>query len=129
MCTHIGIIERGHLLASGRVSDILRNLHQDRRIVTVKVQAPAEHFEAIGAIIAQGPGVKEMRPLLSGLGSSDENSNLSLASWEIELHGHETELNNLLRYLVWQNIPVYNFAEREDDLEDIFLKVTQGIVN
>jgi hypothetical protein len=93
------------------------------------VQAPAEHFEAIGAIIAQGPGVKEMRPLLSGLGSSDENSNLSLASWEIELHGHETELNNLLRYLVWQNIPVYNFAEREDDLEDIFLKVTQGIVN
>lgn len=129
MCTHIGIIERGHLLASGRVSDILRNLHQDRRVVTIKVQAPAQHFETIGAIIARGPGVKEVRPLMSGFGSSDQNNPMNVASWEIELQGHETELNHLLRYLIWQNLPIYSFAEREDDLEDIFLKVTKGMVN
>ncbi len=129
MCSHIGIIERGNLLASGRVSDILRDMRHDRRIVTIKVQALTEHLTAIGNIIAQGPGVREVRPLTDVPLGSEPNSGWSMASWEIQLEGHEVELNQLLRYLVWQNVPVYNFSEHEDDLEDIFLKVTQGLVS
>jgi ABC-2 type transport system ATP-binding protein len=127
MCTHIGIIERGNLLASGRVSDILRNLRRGQRIVTIKVQAATRYLEQITTVIGRGPGVREVRPLLnSPIGDSNE---WSLASWEILLEGHETELNQLIRYLVWQNIPIYSFSEREDNLEDIFLQVTQGLVS
>jgi ABC-2 type transport system ATP-binding protein len=129
MCSHIGIIERGNLLASGRVSDILRDMRHDRRVVTIKVQALTEHLAIIGNIIAQGPGVREVRPLSDASSSSEANSGWSMASWEIQLEGQEVELNQLLRYLVWQNVPVYNFSEHEDDLEDIFLKVTQGLVS
>jgi ABC-2 type transport system ATP-binding protein len=129
MCSHIGIIERGNLLTSGRVSDILRNLHQDRKIVLLKVQALTEHLPSMEAIITQGPGVRQVSQLLNTPLGSEGNNGWSLASWEIQVEGHETELNSLIRYLVWQNIPIYSFAEREDDLEDIFLKVTQGQVS
>lgn len=129
MCTHIGIIERGHLLASGRVSDILRDLRHDQHVITLKVKAASQYIESIGGIIARGPGVREARLLMNAPGGTIENGEWSLASWEVHLAGHEAELNQLLRYLVWQNIPVYSFAEREDNLEDIFLQITQGMVS
>jgi hypothetical protein len=34
----------------------------------------------------------------------------------------------LLAYLVTNGIPVASFAQREADLEDVFMKVTKGIV-
>ena len=34
-----------------------------------------------------------------------------------------------LRGLVRLNIPLVNFQELQGDLEDVFLQVTQGIVN
>ncbi|MEI6043606.1 MAG: ABC transporter ATP-binding protein [Chloroflexota bacterium] len=129
MCSHIGIIERGHLLTSGRVSDILRNVRQERRVVILKVQALTEHLAPLEALIAQGPGVLELKPVVTTPLVQAEKSGWSLASWELQLEGHETELNNLLRYLVGQNVPIYSFAEQEDDLEDIFLKVTKGLVS
>ena len=43
--------------------------------------------------------------------------------------GDDREASILLGQLVSRNVPVISFAEREGDLEDVFLKVTQGIVN
>lgn len=128
MCSHIGIIERGRLLASGRVSDILKDLHRERRTVVIKVQAISQYAENIAGVIRQGPQVREIN-LLTPLTDLSVPNSLSLISWEVELAGQEPQLNELLRYLLWQNIPVYSFGEREHNLEDIFLQVTKGIVS
>ena len=129
MCTHIGIIERGHLLTSGRVSDILRDLRHDRRTVTIRVQALAEYSETMAGVIGNGPRVHQVRPLAYDISNKPEAGQLNLLSWEVEVEGQEAELQQLLRYLIWQNIPVYDFAERQSNLEDIFMQVTKGIVS
>ncbi|MCB0008785.1 MAG: hypothetical protein KDE04_20105, partial [Anaerolineales bacterium] len=43
--------------------------------------------------------------------------------------GDDRDASMLLGQLVSRNVPIISFAEREGDLEDVFLKVTQGIVN
>ena len=44
--THVGIIERGELLASGRVDEIMRRL-QGHRVVTVRALATPESARAV----------------------------------------------------------------------------------
>jgi ABC-2 type transport system ATP-binding protein len=117
MCTHIGIIERGNLLASGRVSDIMRRLNLHSRIIRVKMRPlPPEYQERLQAVLAQAPNVKAARPL-------DVPDN-----WELQVEGDEQTLNNVLRYLVHHNVPLYSFSEQATNLEEIFMQVTKGYV-
>ena len=46
----------------------------------------------------------------------------------ISLEGGTQERVALLAYLVEQKVPVYGFASRELDLEDLFLSLTKGDV-
>lgn len=118
MCSHIGIIERGRLLTSGRVSDIMRSLNQHSRSVRVKLgPVEVEKAEKLLATLSAGPQVKTARPLETP------------GEWEIQVEGDETQLQALLRYLVQQDLPVYSFSEQTNNLENIFLQVTRGYVN
>jgi hypothetical protein len=47
---------------------------------------------------------------------------------ELSVEGAETDLNKFLKGLILQEVNIYGFAEREDNLEDIFMKVTKGLV-
>jgi ABC-2 type transport system ATP-binding protein len=57
MCTHIAIIERGHLLASGDVQKILRSL-QPHRTLELRVLEGAARAEAL---LRTHPGVLDVR--------------------------------------------------------------------
>ncbi|HSQ20844.1 MAG TPA: DUF4162 domain-containing protein, partial [Blastocatellia bacterium] len=46
----------------------------------------------------------------------------------LEYGGDADDLDELLRYLVGRGIRVLGFTRTETDLEDIFLKVTRGVV-
>jgi ABC-2 type transport system ATP-binding protein len=62
MCTHVAIIERGHLLVSGKVDDILQAMQPAREIyVRLMARAP----EAMSMIQAL-PGVLSVQPMPPG---------------------------------------------------------------
>jgi ABC-2 type transport system ATP-binding protein len=64
MCTHVAIIERGHLLVNGSVTDILHNMRPARDIyVRVLDRAPLamgilERFQGVVSVQALPPGYK-----------------------------------------------------------------------
>ncbi len=117
MCSHIGIIERGRLLASGRVSDILSSLNQHLRQVRVKLRPlSAEQFQSLAPIMQGGPKVKSARQLDTPI------------EWELQVEGDEGDLQALLQYLIQQNLPVFSFSEQMTNLENIFMQITRGYV-
>ena len=135
MCTHIAIIERGRLLASGDVQVILRDL-QPHRSLEVRVLADAGRA---AQLLRGAPGVLSVRRAggaeapeadtpdhMAGEGAeaaADESHTLL-----VDFGGDERGMAELLALLVAAGVPVARFAEQAGDLEDIFLHVTKGIV-
>lgn len=122
MCSHVGIIERGVLLASGKVSDIMGKLNRHLKVVKLRVRpVKPEKIELLQTILLSGPGVKAARPL--------ENPGQNPTEWELQVEGSEAELQQLLRYFVEKKVPLFSFSEQATNLEEIFLQVTQGYVS
>ena len=46
----------------------------------------------------------------------------------IEFEGDDHQLSRLLVELLARGLPVYGFTEETGDLEDVFMRVTRGIV-
>ncbi len=137
MCTHVGIIERGKLLESGRVSDILQRL-QPSREVRIKVLARA--VEAV-ALLEKLPGVLSVRldegPGVRGQGlevAPDSNASTKSAlrtphsALTVRVDGDDALMGEMLAKLVRADIPVFGFDETVGNLEDIFLSTTKGLV-
>lgn len=110
ICTSIGIIEKGSMVISGSVEDIMRQVYGSRKL-RLKVLSEQENTELL---------LKE-NPLIDGINS------LSNGVIEFSFKGEDKEINELLRNLMNSNIPVVTIAELDGNLEDIFLKVTHGI--
>lgn len=110
MCTHIGIIEHGHLLASGDVQTILRSLHPHR---IFEVHLLSDPDEAIG-LVRNIPGVLAARPVPEAL----------QPMIQIDFEGDDQAVSELLAQLIGGGAAVTHFAGQVSDLEDIFLKIT-----
>lgn len=118
MCTHIGIIERGNLLASGDVATIMREM-QPHRVFEVRLLATDEGGMAAAlaaaAELARGdPHVIDARPL-----SEDDPPHL-----QIDFDGDDRAVSALLARLLAGGIQVTHFAGQVSNLEEIFLRVT-----
>jgi len=111
MCTHIGIIDNGKLLASGDVKTILQSL-QPHRVFDVHVLSDAEEA---ATLIRGMPGVMDVRVLLD---------NTELPMLHIDYQGDDTGVSDVLHRLVTGGARVTHFAGQVSDLEDIFMKVT-----
>ena len=120
VCTHAGIIERGQMLVSGRISDILNQSGGYKRRVRAKFKAPAAHTAIISQILAAAPRVGDVQ--------SAEADTPSALAFEFNLNGDEQTQIELLRYLVTQNLPLYALTEEKTNLEDIFMRITKGAV-
>lgn len=119
MCTHIGIIERGNLLASGDVATIMRSL-QPHRIFEVQVvpgeDGPAAALSAAADLVREMPHVLEVRPL-----PDDDPPHL-----QIDFDGDDRAVSELLARLIAGGAAVTHFAGQISNLEDIFMRVTEG---
>ena len=151
MCTHIAIIERGHLLASGDVQTILRSL-QPHRTLEVRVLAGAAraerllrgHPDVLGIRRAEedleiapeqaaseaepdseAPTDPESDALASAEAAADPGAPRTLL---VDYAGDEPGMGALLAQLIASGVVVTRFAEQASDLEDIFMQVTKGIV-
>jgi len=154
MCTHIAIIERGKLLASGDVQTILRSL-QPHRTLEIRVLAGSERAEEqlrgrpdvlnvqremLTAEAARSPSTTTLDTAANGdlAGEATATSTTPGPAHApeapdaqlllVDFTGDERDMGDLLAQLIAAGVVVTRFAEKSSDLEDIFMQVTKGIV-
>ncbi|HWQ29763.1 MAG TPA: ABC transporter ATP-binding protein [Negativicutes bacterium] len=108
LCTSIGIIDRGRMVISGSVSDIMQQVYS-KRVIKLKVRA---RIEDAAMLLREYPFIDR---LVCG-------EDTIQAGFE----GNEEDMSRVLSELVGRGIPVVSFAELDGNLEDVFMKVTGG---
>jgi ABC-2 type transport system ATP-binding protein len=108
VCDSVTILDRGRILASGNVAEIKRGLRPHRTIAVRALAAPEEVERALLEL----PGASRVHAVGDHV--------------EADLVGEEADVAAALRGLVAKGLPVIEFSQREDNLEDIFMRVTGG---
>lgn len=153
MCTHVAIIERGHLLVSGRVEEILQAM-QPARDVYIRVMGRAAQAAALlntfpGVLSVQlyPPGYRpgqaapavptpvaqpapDMIPMPYGPAPEQIPAPQPdvPATLHARINGDDAMMGEILKQMVAHGLPVFAFEEAIGDLEDIFLRTTRGLV-
>jgi len=83
---------------------------------------PTIEREEARAVLSRLPGVMEARRL-DGMEGAD------WPSLEIEFNGDDASLHRLLAAMLEQGLPVVRFSEETQNLEEVFLRATRGIVS
>ena len=117
ICTRIGIIEAGSLIASGPIDKLSDNLVAQRRICLKIIDKP----EKAVMVLSKQDGVTEVQPM-------ETESDVGLSQVIFWFQGNDEQLSNLLTTLVQEEIKIIHFSEETEDLEDVFLRITQGLV-
>ncbi len=109
-CNKVGIIERGELLVSGDVQDIMDQVTGGR---TLEIRL-LDGMNRAADLLADAPGVRAVRSVDSHL--------------QVEFAGSPEAQADLNALLITHGLRVLAFTEQAMDLEDIFMKVTKGLV-
>ena len=112
LCTSVAIVDRGQVLAQGRVADIERRLRFGA-VLRVRLIGEGEVLEAARARLAADPDVATATVLDDG-------------TIELGFRGDEAASARLLADAVAAGLPVASFARAASDLEELFLQVTAG---
>jgi ABC-2 type transport system ATP-binding protein len=110
LCTSVAIVDRGQVLAQGRVADIERRLRFGA-VLRVRVLLEGEELEAARAQFAADPDVASAALLDDG-------------TIEIGFRGDDAASARLLAASVSGGMPIVSFARAASDLEELFLQVT-----
>lgn len=116
MCSSIGIMERGKLIASGKVDEIMK---KSRGMQPIKMRAFVADYENAKEAHNYISMILKEQPLVSKVNFTE---NEILISFE----GDEKEAAQLLKTLFERNILVSNFYREKEDLESLFLEITGG---
>ena len=156
MCTHVAIIERGHLLVSGEVSRILAAMQPARdvyvRVLDRAAQAAAivHTFPGVLSVNVLPAGYRRGQPAPNGSGApvmpvpqpdpsgfvppppppgfAEAAMQPGPATVHVRVNGEDALLSAMLGRLVAEGVPVFGFEETVGDLEEIFLATTKGLV-
>ncbi len=142
-CNKIGIIEKGEMLESGDVNDIIRRIHQHNtlEIRVLDESGPYVSDFDIGSLAAQTPeagGVavrttaaveQAMRILESHSGVENVKIASNDGMLQVDYAGEPNGEWQVLNALVSGGVKVLFFGTQATDLEDIFMRVTKGIVS
>jgi ABC-2 type transport system ATP-binding protein len=115
VCTHVGIIEAGYLVAAGTLEE-MRQCIQVQRVVRVGLMGQVEQAHAW---LAGRPDVVHVEPVADN-GEGD---------LQVTFAGDDESLPRLLNELVSAGFPVTMFREETGDLEDVFMRLTKGVVS
>jgi ABC-type uncharacterized transport system ATPase subunit len=108
----VAIVDRGAVLAHGKVADIERRLRAGA-VLRVRVVGGLEAAEAARDHFAQDPRVASAAILDDG-------------TVELGFRGDDAESARLLAAAIAAGIPISSFARAASDLEELFLQVTAG---
>ncbi|MFR1710511.1 MAG: ABC transporter ATP-binding protein [Clostridium sp.] len=107
ICTSIGIIEEGKMIYSGNIDSLLTRMSNANPLK-----------------IVVGDKVKEAKIILSELPyitSIKENSR----ELTVFFNGGEAEISNTIKALVLRDIPIVSFIQASENLEEVFIKITE----
>ena len=107
LCTSIGIIDSGKLIASGSVSEIVEKLSRSGK---VKIKVAGQEEEAVRVLME-----------IPGIGSISSVSDLI----EVDVSDGNEACVKILRILVEKGIPVISFQPVESSLESVFMHLTE----
>jgi ABC-2 type transport system ATP-binding protein len=110
LCTSVAIVDRGQVLAQGRVSDIERRLRFGA-VLRVRLLLEGEALEAARDRFGQDPDVASAVLLEDG-------------TIELGFRGDDAASARLLAESVAAGMPIVSFARAASDLEELFLQVT-----
>ena len=112
LCTSVAIVDRGQVLAQGRVADIERRLRFGA-VLRVRLLAEGDDLETARARFAGDPDVASAVLLDDG-------------TIELGFRGDDAASARLLARSVAAGMPIVSFARAASDLEELFLQVTAG---
>jgi ABC-2 type transport system ATP-binding protein len=110
LCTSVAIIDRGQVLAQGRVADIEQRLRVGA-VLRVRLLLEGEALEAARDRLAGDPEVASAVMLEDG-------------TIELGFRGDDQASARLLASAVAAGLPVVSFSRAASDLEELFLQVT-----
>jgi len=108
MCDRVTIIERGRILATGSVQEILERVRKRRRL-SVRLAGPPDALERF---LLEQPGVANVHEAGPRL--------------QFEFEGGDDEQVQLIGRLVTAGFPVLEVSAHAADLEDLFIEITEG---
>lgn len=117
MCTSIGIMERGHLVTSGHVADVMNRSGGNMRIhIRIadwgETEAQELYKEKLHQTLMEQPNITKVN-------FTEDEAVISFA-------GSERDSAMLLKNLIGQGIAVSGFYKEKEDLESLFLEITGG---
>lgn len=108
MCNSIGIMNKGNLVAAGRIEDIMNKLANDKKIhIHVSSQ-----MEQVVRLLQEQAGVKVESVL--------ENEVI------ISHGGSDEQICSLIGYLIQNQVTLTGFHKEEGNLETLFMQLTGG---
>ncbi len=110
-CNSIGIMERGKMLLSGRIEEILKRLRPGLQL-RVRLLQPDDR---LGVQLGGFAGVSDVE--------------IDGASATFKLVGEPDSAANLLKELIQKDFRVAEYREQTSNLQDIFLQVSTGRVS
>lgn len=111
LCTSIGIIERGKMVVSGTVEEIMRKTSQ-KKIIRMKVLG---EMEGAVKLLKEQPSIG--------------NVNVHNDYLEADFDGTNEVMAEILKTAVKNNIPVVSFTEADINLESVFMHLIGGDEN
>lgn len=107
LCTSVGIINEGRLVASGSVDAIMQKLSGTRKI---RIRL-LDHGEAAVRLLQEEPLIQDV--------------SLMGDVMEADFKGNEEQLPAILKKLVTNDIPVISFSDEGGSLESVFMHLTK----
>lgn len=122
LCNTVGIIERGQLLFSGSVAEILKRA----KVGHVLHVGVAERMEEAAKVLAQMPGVTKTAIVMGdGTASGGGSEQLIHVAYDDRGGGIFTDIPNVL---VNNGYRLTHFQEEPVNLETAFMRLTKGLV-
>ena len=130
-CNKIGIIEKGEMIISGDVKEIIREV-SGKHALELRIfrdeQVGLSNFEQENLNLQTSPSQLKAIELLAKIPNIEDirlKDGLIQMSWQGEPNGEWV----VLKMLIENDLRVLSFSSPPTDLEDVFLRVTRGIVN
>ena len=108
MCDTVAVIERGRILATGTVREILEGVRQ-RRVLSLRLAGPDDRIERF---LLEQPGVVNVHEAGGRL--------------QFEFDGGDGDQVALIGRLIAAGFPILEFSAHRAGLEDLFIEITEG---
>lgn len=110
ICNGVVIIERGRLLETGTIAEVTKRSQTHHTVLVRMLGETTPYLE----LLHEMPGIRNVVAMEQG--------------FQADVEGEEAAVSALLKELVRRGCPVLEFKLKQNDLEDIFMRVTKGEV-